>query len=295
VHEFLRSRPQLQHLTAEHTTVQTEAAQPQQQAKDEAAAAEAAGGPDAALLDAPAAAPPEAPSAAAAASGGSGTEQRIRILPKSAAGVWGEASWMRCMMRWRPLLQPPPPFPGGQCPMLTRPSLLEARVAPHRPLQQLLPPTAGVQGRGQKRSRDGGQQQQQQQPPGGRWARSDGWEGGRHRYLKFVLYKENMDTQAAVSLLGHMLHCRPGTFGFAGAQRQLAPAAADCQRQPWALCPRPRWLQLALVHNQAPRTSLGPVAEARARPSQPQPPAYPRPLSFHRPRRPLQAPRTSAA
>jgi hypothetical protein len=31
-----------------------------------------------------------------------------------------------------------------------------------------------------------------------------------------VLYKENMDTQQAVALLGHMLHCRPGTFGFSG-------------------------------------------------------------------------------
>lgn len=48
------------------------------------------------------------------------------------------------------------------------------------------------------------------------------WPGGANRYCRFVLRKENMDTQAALSLLARMLHCSPGVFGFAGTKDKRA-------------------------------------------------------------------------
>lgn len=45
------------------------------------------------------------------------------------------------------------------------------------------------------------------------------WPGGsRCRHLRFSLYKENMDTAAAIAKLAHCLHVRQSCFGFAGTK-----------------------------------------------------------------------------
>jgi tRNA pseudouridine13 synthase len=65
--------------------------------------------------------------------------------------------------------------------------------------------------------------------PGGRFGGGDGggaWPGGALRFCSFSLYKENMDTQAALGLLGRALGLRPGAggrvFGFAGTKDKRA-------------------------------------------------------------------------
>jgi tRNA(Glu) U13 pseudouridine synthase TruD len=49
----------------------------------------------------------------------------------------------------------------------------------------------------------------------GSWAGEE-WEGGAQRHCRFVLCKENMDTQAALGALARLLYCKDNTFGFAG-------------------------------------------------------------------------------
>jgi tRNA pseudouridine13 synthase len=64
--------------------------------------------------------------------------------------------------------------------------------------------------------------------PGGRFGSANGgaWPGGALRFCSFSLYKENMDTQAALGLLGRALGLRPGAggrvFGFAGTKDKRA-------------------------------------------------------------------------
>ncbi|GIL81041.1 hypothetical protein Vretifemale_10170 [Volvox reticuliferus] len=54
---------------------------------------------------------------------------------------------------------------------------------------------------------------------GGR-RRGGGWEGGKHNFVRFVLYKENMDTQVALTILSRHLAIAAGghNFGFAGTK-----------------------------------------------------------------------------
>lgn len=73
---------------------------------------------------------------------------------------------------------------------------------------------AGEPRKGQKRGRDGG-------GDASRWLRREGWCGGQQQFTKFVLFKENMDTQGAIALLARFLHCKPATFGFAGEAEQV--------------------------------------------------------------------------
>ncbi|KAL6778573.1 hypothetical protein ACKKBF_B15330 [Auxenochlorella protothecoides x Auxenochlorella symbiontica] len=44
------------------------------------------------------------------------------------------------------------------------------------------------------------------------------WAGGDARYVKFTMYKENMESQAALSLLGSKLHVSAKVFGIAGTK-----------------------------------------------------------------------------
>lgn len=44
------------------------------------------------------------------------------------------------------------------------------------------------------------------------------WAGGTRKYVHFVLYKENMDTQVALNSLGRMLRIAPTRFGIAGTK-----------------------------------------------------------------------------
>ncbi|KAF8060524.1 leucine--tRNA ligase [Scenedesmus sp. PABB004] len=60
-------------------------------------------------------------------------------------------------------------------------------------------------GRGQKRG-------------GGEWRSDAAWEGGAARHVRFVMLKENMDTQAALSVISRMLHAHGRCFGFAGTK-----------------------------------------------------------------------------
>jgi hypothetical protein len=46
-----------------------------------------------------------------------------------------------------------------------------------------------------------------------------GWQGVAGKpYVRFVMFKENMDTHAALNVVGRMLHQAPGRFGFAGGR-----------------------------------------------------------------------------
>lgn len=81
---------------------------------------------------------------------------------------------------------------------------------------------------GSKRPRDGDCAGNWQQGGGGgdrnKWkkdSRGGGggvWEGGSCPYVRFVLAKENMDTQSALGVLGRLLHVKPSAFGFAGTK-----------------------------------------------------------------------------
>lgn len=50
------------------------------------------------------------------------------------------------------------------------------------------------------------------------WRAEPAWEGGDLKLVKFVMLKENMDTQAALGVIARMLHCQPRSFGFAGTK-----------------------------------------------------------------------------
>lgn len=51
---------------------------------------------------------------------------------------------------------------------------------------------------------------------------SDGWPSERPKFLQFYLYKENKDTQDALTVIGRMLHVQPKNFGFAGTKDKRA-------------------------------------------------------------------------
>ena len=51
------------------------------------------------------------------------------------------------------------------------------------------------------------------------------WPADRPAYLRFVLYKENVDTMAAVERLSGMLRCAPGDLGYAGTKDKRACTA----------------------------------------------------------------------
>ena len=67
---------------------------------------------------------------------------------------------------------------------------------------------------GKKRKRGDGRQQQQQQ--------RDAWPSADERFCRFALHKENMDSGAALALLGRSLHCAPGALGCAGTKDRRA-------------------------------------------------------------------------
>lgn len=73
-----------------------------------------------------------------------------------------------------------------------------------QPLQVYV--AAGRDAKGQKRKRDG----------------RDAWAGGAARYVRFSLYKENMDTQNALGALARALHCGPKIFAVAGTKDKRA-------------------------------------------------------------------------
>lgn len=50
------------------------------------------------------------------------------------------------------------------------------------------------------------------------WRDDPEWEGGANKHLRFVMLKENMETQAALTVVGRMLHCHMKNFGFAGTK-----------------------------------------------------------------------------
>ena len=51
----------------------------------------------------------------------------------------------------------------------------------------------------------------------GGWKQEQEWPGGKDKqYTRFVLYKENMDTHAAISTVSKIMHCNNGSFGYAG-------------------------------------------------------------------------------
>eukprot|EP00898_Chlorokybus_atmophyticus_P005024 jgi/Chlat1/5522/Chrsp369S00409 len=52
--------------------------------------------------------------------------------------------------------------------------------------------------------------------------RGSRWPRGRGDFLRFVLYKENKETQDAVGVLGRMLHVHPKAFGMAGTKDKRA-------------------------------------------------------------------------
>ena len=62
---------------------------------------------------------------------------------------------------------------------------------------------------GTKRDRDG--------PKMDARSRAD-WPRDRPNFLKFTLYKENVDTMHAVSLLARALRCKPTSLGYAGTK-----------------------------------------------------------------------------
>lgn len=55
-----------------------------------------------------------------------------------------------------------------------------------------------------------------------KWREDDAWEGGSHRYVRFALYKENMDTHNALSLVAKSLHFNAKVFGWAGTKDKRA-------------------------------------------------------------------------
>ena len=82
-------------------------------------------------------------------------------------------------------------------------------------------------GRGGKRSRD--------DPDGGR---RPGWEGGSHQFVRFLLYKENMESQMAVGLLSSYLRVNLNVFGYAGTKdkRGVTTQFMTTHRvEPWKL------------------------------------------------------------
>ena len=48
------------------------------------------------------------------------------------------------------------------------------------------------------------------------------WPGGSNKFTRCVLYKENLDSQAALGLLSRNLHCKPGTLAVAGTKDKRA-------------------------------------------------------------------------
>ena len=63
---------------------------------------------------------------------------------------------------------------------------------------------------GKKRKRDGGRQER------------DTWPSAAEPFCRFALYKENMDSGAALALLSRSLHCAPGSLGTAGTKDKRA-------------------------------------------------------------------------
>ncbi|WIA15110.1 hypothetical protein OEZ85_001801 [Tetradesmus obliquus] len=114
-------------------------------------------------------------------------------------------------------------------------------------------------GRGQRGSQDKRGQKRGKRE----WRDEMSWEGGDLKHVKFVMLKENTDTQAALGVVARMLHCQPRSFGFAGTKdkrgvtTQWVTAFKVSPAKLAALNPRLRGIKLGNFEFAASHLSLG--------------------------------------
>ncbi|KAK3266426.1 hypothetical protein CYMTET_24949 [Cymbomonas tetramitiformis] len=76
-----------------------------------------------------------------------------------------------------------------------------------------------------------------------------GWmvhrDGPQSKYLRFTLYKENMDTMSAIAMLARFMHIKPGIFQYAGTKDRRA-----CTSQEVAASSLPLSLSAVSMHSQ---------------------------------------------
>eukprot|EP00879_Flechtneria_rotunda_P004747 GHRR01005016.1.p1 GENE.GHRR01005016.1~~GHRR01005016.1.p1 ORF type:complete len:819 (+),score=345.29 GHRR01005016.1:316-2772(+) len=112
-------------------------------------------------------------------------------------------------------------------------------------------------------SRDGGQGRRGQKRKANEWRNGAEWEGGADKYVKFVMFKENMDTQAALGVISRMLHINTSSFGFAGTKDKRGVTTQFVtvwKTPPWklaALNPRLRGIKLGNFAFAGSHLSLG--------------------------------------
>eukprot|EP00878_Enallax_costatus_P019895 GHUV01021006.1.p1 GENE.GHUV01021006.1~~GHUV01021006.1.p1 ORF type:complete len:667 (+),score=201.67 GHUV01021006.1:67-2067(+) len=111
-------------------------------------------------------------------------------------------------------LKTDPRLPSLQTDTVAGEAVAEDGQAVHNVIR--IRPAAG-RGAGQNTGRYKGQQGGKK---GGKraWRDEPSWEGGANKHLKFVMLKENMDTQAALTIISRMIHCHMKSFGFAGTK-----------------------------------------------------------------------------
>ncbi|KAF6264278.1 pseudouridine synthase [Scenedesmus sp. NREL 46B-D3] len=123
-------------------------------------------------------------------------------------------------------------------------------------------PGSGGGGRGGRGQR-GGQEKRGQKRGKREWRDDMSWEGGELKHVKFVMLKENTDTQAALGIVARMLHAQPRSFGFAGTKdkrgvtTQWVTAFKVSPAKLAALNPRLRGIKLGDFEFAASHLSLG--------------------------------------
>ncbi|GAB4822214.1 hypothetical protein N2152v2_009260 [Parachlorella kessleri] len=78
-----------------------------------------------------------------------------------------------------------------------------------------------------------------------KWHQMSGWAGGQQDFVRFVLYKENMDSQVALSTLSRLLHLNQKVFGVAGTKDKLAALNSRLRGMRlgnFCFCPKGLWL-----------------------------------------------------